>query len=191
MRALLRLADAWGETEGGESVLRRVLQDYPGERWAYEALRLSYTRRSDTERLFQLYSVWAPRVPENRTVQRTWIMLGLLMNKTGSEIYAAARREYAAAPQDTATVLCRAASLRAQGQPEDALAVLEAMPVADWQRPKVALWRGVLLAETGQKDRARTALQIAMTGQGFLPEEQALLQSAASKIGLRLAAPAN
>lgn len=185
LRALLRLADAWGDAEGGESVLRRVVQDYPGERWAYEALRLSYTRRRDTEKLFQLYSVWAPRAPENRPVQRTWIMLSLLLNKPGTEVYAAARREYAASPDDTATVLCRAAALRAQGQPADALAVLDAMPVAEWQRPKVALWRGVLLAETGQHDRARTALQIAMTGQGFLPEEQTLLQTAASKIGLR------
>ncbi|MBI3886939.1 MAG: hypothetical protein HY302_14600, partial [Opitutae bacterium] len=98
------------------------------------------------------------------------------------------RREYANAPEDTATVLCRAAALRAQGQPEDALAVLDALPVADWQRPKVALWRGVLLAETGQKDRARAALQIAAGDHGFLPEEQALLQAAANQIGLRPAA---
>ena len=58
------------------------------------------------------------------------------------------------------------------------------------QRPKIALWRGVLLAETGQKDRARAALQIAMGDNGFLPEELALLQAAGNKIGLRtVAAP--
>lgn len=189
LRALLRLADAWGDAEGAEAVLRRIVQDYQGERWAGEALRVSYARRRDTEKLHQLYTTWAGRSPDNHVVQRTWVMLSLLLNRATPEVLATARREYATAPEDTAVVLCRAASLRAQAQPEDALAVLDAMSLSDWQRPKVALWRGVLLAETGQKDRARTALQLAITDPNLLPEETALIISAGNKIGLRITAP--
>lgn len=188
LRAILRLADAWGDTEGAEAVLRKIVQDYQNERWAVEALRLSYSRRRDTEKLLQLYATWAARSSDNHMVQRTWVMLSLLLNRATPEVIATARREFTAAPDDTAAVLCRAASLRAQGQLEEALAVLDKMPVSDWQRPKIALWRGVLLAETGQKDRARAALQIAMGDNGFLPEELALLQAAGNKIGLRPAA---
>lgn len=189
LRALLRLADAWGDVEGAETVLRKIVQDYQGERWAIEALRLSYARRRDTEKLHQLYTLWAGRSPNNRAVLRTWVMLSLLLNRATPEVLAAARREYATAPDDLAAVLCRAAALRAQAQPEDALAVLDALPVSDWQRPKVALWRGVLLAETGQKDRARTTLQLAIADPGLLPEELALLIASANKIGLRLSVP--
>lgn len=189
LRALLRLADAWGDAEGAEAVLRKIVQDYQGERWAIEALRVSYARRRDTEKLHQLYTTWAVRSPDNHGVLRTWVMLSLLLNRATPEVLATARREYAIAPEDTAVVLCRAASLRAQAQPEDALAVLDAMPLSDWQRPKVALWRGVLLAETGQKDRARTALQLAIADPNLLPEETALIISAGNKIGLRITAP--
>ncbi|MBI3886977.1 MAG: hypothetical protein HY302_14805, partial [Opitutae bacterium] len=85
-RALLRLADAWGDREGAEAVLRRIVQDYPGERWAVEALRLSYAQRRDTEKLLQLYTVWTGRAPDNRPVQRTWVMLSLLLNRATPEV---------------------------------------------------------------------------------------------------------
>lgn len=173
LRVLTRLATAWGNNDDAQAAMQLVIVRFPYERWAWEALRLEYSRRQDSPKLFELYDKWVRAQPDNRVVAEDWIVLGLLLDHTTPAMLTRARTLRQTDPESAVARLGYALSLRTQHHPAEALAQLNILPDADKQLPRIALWRGVLLLETGDKTEARATLN-RIDHSRLLPEEVAI-----------------
>ncbi|CAM2973643.1 hypothetical protein [Rariglobus hedericola] len=183
LTGLATLADIWGDAEGNERVLQEILKRQPKTHWVYLALRNRYSAQGDTMKLWQLYGSWAQARPDDPEFARTWISLGLALDRiTPDSARGAIQRgeQPKASPLDQA--LAAAIHARAKRR-APALALLDAIPAAVRSRPDIAYWRVVVLAgEPSRADEARAALLFARRA-GLLPEENALLDAAERKLG--------
>ncbi|CAM3136319.1 hypothetical protein [Rariglobus hedericola] len=189
LRMLARLGGIWRDGEGTERALQAIVDRYPREYWACDALRVRYAVRGDLEKLWQLYQAWAPRTPDNIPVQQTWIMLGTLLKKSSprqleraTELYEKSRR-----PADTATTLAYVSALWSVNRIDDAAKVIATLPAFTRSEPRVQLWFAILAAEQNRDDDLN-ALLAALPRKTLLREEQQLLDSSLSARDRRKAA---
>jgi len=175
LRALVRLADAWHDTEGAELALTRILDRDPKILWAYDALRTSYAARGDMRNLFGLYNRWIRQDPDDAEIAVQWILLGCVLNQGTPELYARA----ADLPGDSASgSLAKAAALWRQGRPEEAWSALLKLPDSQLHEPTTAFWVALVAADSNRNLEARRAIADAR-GMQLPPEQAALLQDAA------------
>ncbi len=185
---LARLATAWGDAEGAEAALQAVTRRFPAERWAWEALRIAYSRRQDTPKLHALYDRWAASPLANRTIEQDWIYLATLTGQTSAAVHARARALRDASPFDPVAVLGHALSLRAQKRTLEAFVAIDGLVGAERETPRARLWRGILLHELGRKAEARQTLGGVETAR-LLPEELRAGQEAFAQTAPAKAAP--
>ena len=158
LRALARLAVAWRDTYAMDLALQAIVERNPGERWAFEMLRASYAAQRDMEKLWRLYQAWAPHAPRDKDVQRTWVMLGVLLQRETPEQRAIIEGILAAEGEQpaAATLLAAAASRWRAGDVAAATAALDRLPGEAAADPSAWMWRTVLAAErddeTGVRD---------------------------------------
>lgn len=170
LRVLARLAVAWGDPEGAQAAMLAVVKRYPTERWAWEALRIEYSRKGDTPKLRALYEKWVASPVANRFIEQDWVMLNFLTGQPAATVFERARALQAAEPLDPVATLGYALALRAQKQPREALIVLDGLVGEERTKPRALLWRGVLLAELGRRAEARQILGAVEVAR-LLPEE--------------------
>jgi hypothetical protein len=179
LRALVRLADAWHDTDGSEVALKRILDRDPKIFWAYDALRTSYAVRGDLLDLWELYNEWVRQAPDDSDVAAQWILLGCILNKATPDAYARAATLGSDSPS---APLARAAALWRQGKSEDAWSILMGLPGAQLHEPTTAFWVAIVAADTNRSGEAQRAIADARSLS--LPAEQAaLLQDASDKVG--------
>jgi hypothetical protein len=165
-----------------------IVQKYPAESWACEALRASYMNQRDTDRLWQLYRLWAGRNPSDRKVVQSWLMLSILLDRADLQIHRQAKELWQQNPTDAAAAVCYAASLRIQKQVTRAMGVMEALPEAALANPRVALWRAVLLVDSGRGTEA-APLMPRIDSRQLLEEEGRLLLAAGERMRMQSNAP--
>jgi tetratricopeptide (TPR) repeat protein len=179
LRALVRLADAWHDTNGAELALTKILERDPKIFWAYDALRTSYIVRGDLPRLWQLYDQWERQVPDDDEIAAQWILLGCILDKGTPEAYARAEHLVTASSAGT---LARAAVLWRKEEFENARTVLMSLSEIQRQEPTAAFWMALVAADLGRRTETLDAIADARTLP--LPAEQsALLQDASRKVG--------
>jgi Flp pilus assembly protein TadD len=181
LRALARLAGLWGDRDGADRALQTIVDRYPREYWACEALRVSYSAQRDMDKLWRLYQKWAPRAPDNPAVQQTWVMLGALLNRSDPAQLARVERLLASegdAPH-TATLLAGAGALWRAGRAEEASALIDRLPEDGKKDPRAALWTAILAAERDDVTVLRATLD-GLPRDRLMREEQLLLGSAIS-----------
>ena len=183
LRALVRLAGAWQDNESLERALQVVLERHPKSFWAYPALRDIYANRTDLPKLWQLHDQWTRQLPGDDAVAATWITLGGLLNRISPDAAARAEAIYDKDPTQMANVIPFAAVRWRQGRPQDTLDLFAQLSDTDRDRPQVAIWMGLALADLGQIEAARPLLQKAWH-RDLSREEQALLRAAGAKVGL-------
>lgn len=180
LRAMVRLASAWGDADGIERALVRVIERLPKSDWAYPALRDIYASQRDLPKLWQLHDRWTKQAPEDVGVAATWIVLGCLTNHLTAEAVARAEALHAASPEAEAATVALAAIRWRQGRAQEALGLLRTLPAEAKARPPVALWIGLAAADVGDRAAAGPALQAAWRA-NLSSEEGALLRAAAAK----------
>jgi hypothetical protein len=188
LRVLARVATAWGDAEGAEAAMQAVTRRFPAERWAWEALRIAYSRRQDTLKLHALYDRWVASPLATRTIEQDWVYLAALAGQTSAAVHARAQALRDASPFDPVAVLGHALSLRAQKRTLEAFVAIDGLVGAERETQRARLWRGILLHELGRKAEARQTLGGVETAR-LLPEELRAGQEAFAQTAPAKAAP--
>jgi tetratricopeptide (TPR) repeat protein len=180
LHVLLRLAGEVGWTQAAEETLHRLVRTDRHEVEAWQALAAIAMAQGASEKLFLVYTDWSKAEPES------------LEAKAGLAWVAAVyRHNWPAANEPDAKLrampgwaAAHALALHAtdhDGEALDGLSELSPEALAD---RRVALVRGVLLADRGQRAESGQALTLGAAGP-LLPEESALLLAARGKNGAR------
>lgn len=154
LRVLARLGGVWGDEMEVNLALEKIVELYPREFWACEALRVNYAVAGDMEMLWRLYQIWAPRVPHNTSVQTTWIMLAAVLNRIDNRMLEVADRVWSnrTEPVDPAVVLAMIAAVWRSGSIDTAERFFDQLPVGAERNPRALLWRAILASD--QDDEA-------------------------------------
>jgi hypothetical protein len=174
--ALVRLADLWRDHAGRNLALRKIVELYPAEYWACQALLIDRAMSDDAEELWQLYQIWAPRVPENQEVQAEWIMLAVILNRVGPEHMARVDQLWTrvADPVDPALVLATVGAVWRSDSAEVAERYMERLPVEAEGDARTLLWRAILSAENDNERTLQYALRT-LKRDALLTDESVLL----------------
>ena len=178
---LAQMAAAWNWTNETEAVLWRAAKDFPKERWPLDSLQGGYSRMRNTRGLYELNAFVLDRQPTNSFAQNNWATLSLLLQTNLPKAHQLARQVYDRDTNNFAFVSTYAFSLHVQGRSAEGLKVIETLKPARLDDPSVASYYGVLLAATGEKEKARRYFEKAEKA-GILPEEMALISEARKKL---------
>lgn len=175
LRILARLAAVWREASWSAPALWPLAEHHPRERWALDALRVLLAGKRDSEALWLLYSLWAPRAPDDTAVQSTWLMLAALLDRLGPSTEAAAERLRGRA--DTGAALAVAAADWRRGRGEAAGAALAVLEDEVSDQAKIAFWRGLVALQRGDETEAGRLLE-GLDSLNWLDVETRLLSGA-------------
>ena len=178
---LLRLAAQWGWQSEGEDLLWTIVNQYPGEKWAIQALTQDLFAGGRTRPLMMLYSQQMKRTPSDLSVKNNLAMTALLLDAQELKPHELAREVYEKAPTNAAYVSTYAFSLHMQKKDAEALKVIEQLKPRDLENPSIAGYYGVILKATGNGAKAKPYLEWAFKSP-LLPEERKLFEKAKAGI---------
>jgi predicted Zn-dependent protease len=188
LRALARLASIWNYFDGEERVFRDILRLNPKIFWAYGALRTLYLTHNDLVPLLDLYDQWSAQLPDDPSPAAARIMLGCVLNRPGADAIPRAAALRARFPDSLPAQLADAAALWHGRQPGPAWKVLAALPPALQARQEVSFWAALIQADLGHAPQAIAAIRRAVPA-AVTPQERALREAAAAKVGVRPGEP--
>jgi Flp pilus assembly protein TadD len=174
---LLRLAAAWNWQSEGEELLWTIVNRYPDEKWALQALSQALFAGGRTRPLMMLYSQELKRLPSDLGVKNNLAMTALLLEAKELKPDDLAREVYQAAPTNAAYASTYAFSLYKQGKIPDALKVFQTLKPKDLEDLSTAGYYGLILKATGNKEKARIYLDWAFKSP-MLPEERKMFEQA-------------
>ena len=181
LTTLLGLAEKWKLFREREDLLQRLVEKFPRERWAQQALAQLYLVAGNTAGLNQLYAKLFSIFPRDVGIKNNLAATSLLLKTNLPQAGQWAAEIYAIATNDPVIASTYAFALHLQGRTRDGLTVMEKLDPQLRQRPDAALYYGVLLTATGATNEAAPYLKIARTKTDWLPEEKRLLSTAAGE----------
>jgi len=174
---LLRLASQWNWVNEGEDLLRTIVNRYPQEKWAWQALTQTLSAGGQTRSLMQLFNQEFKRTPSDLTAKNNLAMTAMLLDAKELKPYDLAREAYQQAPTNSFFATTYAYSLYMQGKKAEALKVMQQIKPQDLERPATAGYYGIILKATGDGAKARIYLEKASKAV-VLPEERKLFAQA-------------
>ncbi len=174
---LLRLAAQWGWQSDAEKLLWTIVNQYPGEQWAFRALTQALYAGGRTRPLMMLFSQQVKRSPSDLGARNNLAMTALLLDAQELKPHELAREVYGKAPTNSAYVSTCAFSLHLQKKDAEALKVIEQLKPQELQNPSIAGYYGLILKATGNAAKAKTYLELAFKAP-LLPEERKLFDQA-------------
>ncbi|GAB5559921.1 MAG: hypothetical protein SynsKO_15680 [Synoicihabitans sp.] len=161
LRVLARLGGIWRDRMEVNTALERIVELYPREFWACEALRVNYASQGDMEKLWRLYRLWAPRVPDNTQVQTTWVMLAAILNRVDSVHVERINEMWSSAkdPVDPALALAMVGVKWRTAPPDRAVEYFDRLPIGAEQETRVLLWRAIVSADLDDEVTLQYALR--------------------------------
>jgi Flp pilus assembly protein TadD len=178
---LLRLAAQWGWQSEGEDILWTIVNQYPGEKWAFVSLNQALFVDGRTRSLMMLYSQQLKRSPSDLSVKNNLAMTALLLDAQELKPHELAREVYEKAPTNADYVSTYAFSLHTQKKDTEALKVIEQLKPRDLENPSIAGYYGLILKATGNRAKAKPYLEWAFKSP-LLPEERKLFEKAKAGI---------
>jgi Flp pilus assembly protein TadD len=178
---LLRLAAAWNWQSEGEEILWTIVNRYPAEKWAFQALSQALFAGGRTRPLMMLYSQELKRSPSDLGIKNNFAMTALLLDAKELKPHDLAREVYQKAPTNAACISTYAFSLYLQEKSADALKVFQTIKPQELENPSIAGYYGLILKATGNKEKARAYLNWAFKGP-MLPEERKLFERAKAEM---------
>jgi len=178
---LLRLAAQWHWQNEAEEILRMIVNRYPTDQGAVQALSQMLFVEGRTRSLMQLYGQETKLFPSSLSMKNNLAMTALLLDAQELKPYDLAREVYQQSPTNASYVSTYAFSLYRQGKNAEALKVMKTLSPGELQNPSVAGYYGLILKATGDRAKARAYLAWTAKAQ-LLPEEKKLFDQA--KAGL-------
>ena len=178
---LLRLAGQWNWRSEGEELLWTIVNQFPNEQWAVQALSQVLYFGGRTRPLMMLYSQQVKRSPSDLTAKNNLAMIALLLDAKELKPHDLAREVYGKAPTNSSYASTYAFSLQLQEKNAEALKVIERLTPQELETPSLAGYYGLILKATGNSVKAKAYLETASKAQ-LLPEERKLFDKARAGI---------
>lgn len=178
---LLGLAEQWKWQSEAEELLWLIVNRYPEDRGAFQALSQSLIAGGRTRPLMMLFSQELKRSPSDSALKNNLAMTALLLEAVELKPYELAREVYELAPTNPTYASTYAFSLYLQTNNVEALKVIQRLKPADLEKPAIAGYYGLILKATGDRAKARAYLEWASKAQ-LLPEEKRLFDQAKAGI---------
>lgn len=177
MITLLQLAEGWKWASDAEDILWRILNRYPNERWAAQALIQASMATGQTRSLLTLFSKEVQISPSNVGAKNNLAMIALLLDAQEHNPHTLAREVYQSAPTNSGFASTYAFSLYLQKKNAEARKILESLTPSDLEAPSVAGYYALILQADGDKAKARKYFNLA-TKATLLPEERKIMEKA-------------
>jgi predicted Zn-dependent protease len=178
--SLFKLAAQWNWVNEAEEILWTVVNRYPEEPWAAQALQKALIVGGRTRPLMQLFSIELKRSPADLELKNNLAMVAMLLDAQELNPYALASEVYAKAPQNPSYVSTYAFSLYLQKKYADALKVMQKLSPQALNDPGIAGYYGLILKATGDNAKAQSYLNWTTKAQ-LLPEERKLFEQAQNR----------
>jgi hypothetical protein len=180
---LFRLASQWNWLSEREELLWAIVNRYPEEGWATQALIQALYAAGRTRSLLQLHNQMHQRAPSNLGIKNNLASLALLLDADELRPDRLAKEIYQQSPTNAAYAATYAFSLYKQGKNAEALKVMEQLKPKELQDPNSAIpgYYGLILKAVGNREKAKVYLNWSAKAP-LLPEEKKLFDVA--KFGL-------
>ena len=143
-----------------------------------------YASRRDTQELYRVLVHLEKVRPTDLSVRNNLAQISLLLNLNPDQAYRAPREVYEQEPKNPDYAAAYAFSLYLQGDVKKALQALAGFSEAELERPQIAAYYGVLLANIGDFSRAAKFLDLGEKA-NLLPEEKKLVEKAQLTVARR------
>lgn len=174
---LLRLAAAWNWQSEGEELLWSIVNRYPAEKWAFNALNQILYVGGRTRPMMTLYIQELKRTPTDLAMKNNLAVTALLLEANEQKPHDLALEVYQKAPTNSSYASTYAFSLHLLGKNAEALKVMQSINAKDLEDPSIASYYGLILKATGDAAKARPYLEKSTKAQ-LLPEERLLFDRA-------------
>jgi len=143
-----------------------------------------YAARRETHQLYRVLVHLEKVRPNDRAVRNNLAQISLLLNLNLDQAHRLAREVYEQQPKNPDYASTYAFSLYLQGDLKKALQVLAGFSDAELERPQIAAYYGVILANSGDFSRAAKFLDLGEKA-NLLPEEEKLVEKAQLTVAQR------
>ena len=143
-----------------------------------------YADRRDTQELYRVLVHLEKVRPTDLAVRNNLAQISLLLNLNADQAYRLAREVYEQEPKNPNYAATYAFSLYLQGDVKKALQALAGFSEVELERPQIAAYYGVLLANSGDLSRAAKFLDLGEKA-NLLPEEKKLVEKAQLTVARR------
>ena len=174
---LLQLAAQWKWQSDAEALLWTIVNNFPNERSAAQALARALFIGGQTRPLMMFYSQELKRSPSDLGIKNNLAMTALLLDAQELKPHDLAREAYQKAPTNSAYVSTYAFSLHLQKKDAEAMKVMQQLPTKALEDPSIAGYYGLILKATGNPGKAKVYLEWASKAP-MLPEEKKLFDRA-------------
>ena len=174
---LFRLATKWKWQSEAEELLWTIVNLYPQEQWAPQALVQALYSAGRTRPLMQLLILQSKRSPSDLDVKNNLAATALLLDAQEFKPHDLALDTYQRSPTNASFVSTYALSLYLQQKNQEALKVMEKLEPKYLEHPAIAGYYGLILKATGNHEKAQIYLNQAFKG-SMLPEERKLFAQA-------------
>jgi tetratricopeptide (TPR) repeat protein len=179
MIMLMRVVAIWKWESEVEELLWAIVNRYPEEKWAFQALAKTLYVGGRTRPLMMLYNQQLKREPSDLETKNNVALLACLLEARELKPYDLARDVYEKVPTNVAYASTYAFSLHLQQKDADALKIFQTFKPKDLEDPSMAGYYGLVLKATGNKEKSRIYLDWASKAP-MLPEEKRLFDQARS-----------
>jgi hypothetical protein len=176
---LLQLVAQWKWQSEAEELLWNIVDRYPQEKWATQALLGSLYVSGRTRSMMKLCNQELKRTPSDLAMMNNLAVAAMLLDAQEMKPYELARQVYEKSPTNASFASTYAFSLYCQKKPKEALSVLEKLSEKDLQKQSIAGYYALILKAAGNNQKASTYFDYAFKGP-MLPEERKRFESARS-----------
>ncbi len=176
LRQLAELIQDWKWPVQYKNLLEVAVDSAKGD-WALPSLLALLASEKNTAALREATARFLRTHPDSDAAANNFAMYSLLLGRDIPENATAAKALYDKHPLEARYVSTYAFSLLLRELPEQALQVMETLPLDDLEKPDIAAYYGIILSATKAAPRAAKFLEHARHGD-FLPEEVQLIDLA-------------
>ncbi|MSU33672.1 MAG: hypothetical protein EXS36_00880 [Pedosphaera sp.] len=180
LETLANSAKAWGMLNQSEETWWEIANGSSSQETALMTLFREYLLTDNTFGQYRVARKLLQVNNRNLAAKNNTVYFGLLLKLDAPDLVQLADELYQAAPNEPAYVATYAFALARQNRLTEALTKMEQLPLVELDKPGINLTFGYLLAEAGDRNRAREYLAKAQAGR-LLPEEQKLLEEGKTK----------
>jgi predicted Zn-dependent protease len=171
---LARASGGWGWAEETDDVLWRIAERPVYVSWALKNLYARYQERGDTRSLHRVVSEVIRLNPEDDGAKNNFCVFSYLLGINTEKAASYARELYEKYPTNSTVVTTYAFAMHKEKKTRAALEALKTLSSEQLREPSVAVYYGLILAESGAQAQANEYLQLGQSA-SLLPEEKALL----------------
>lgn len=164
---------AWGAEL--EEVLWLIVNKFPTEKGAVQALSTHLYVDGKTRSLLTLYAQEAKLDPGNLPIKNNLVAIALLLNSEQHKPHELARELYEQQKDNPIFVATYAYSLHLQKRNAESLRLMRQLKPEQLEQPNIAGYYGLILATAGDKTSAKKYLDLAAKAR-LLPEEAELFR---------------